>query len=596
MAKTNLKQKTQVKQAFSKTAIQAIFLILAVSLTLVMDGSLSLLAAAQVQAVVDRTGVALGESIQLSVTLEGGDGEPDISVIKMFKVISKGSSTSYQFINGRSSHQKNYNFVLLPLREGELTIPAIPVKIDGKVYTTRPITIQVQKRGTAEDSQDLFLKVDVSNRTPYVGEQITCTFTLSNAIQISDAHFAKPDFEGFTAKELDNQSSQSTIINGREYIQRALTYILIPLKSGSLTIDPAEIQLNVIRRSQRRRSLSPFDDFWGRNEVEPRFLQTEPLTLTVKPLPEVPPSQKFSGLVGTFNLSARIEKTDLTVGDSVTHTLTLSGNGNILDAPDLRPAAPDAFKQYADSPQEEVQLTAAGYHGKKIFKTALVPVTAGEYELPELTLTYFDVAGKTYRTLSTPPIALVVAPSQTADASDSKAPAAPTAKSKSEVVFTGRDILPLKEDLTALENQTAFSLSAFIVWLLIPAAGYGAAKFLSDYLRKEESRQKHQARLARKALKAAAKADMNDPAYLSFLYRALVAAIRAKSGTAGESLTWAETEALLLQSGCDGETARKAAQLLEEIESANYSGGRAGRNDRQALLAKTTSMAGRLLK
>lgn len=596
MANARKRKIYRTEKFFLKIVVPTIFLFFTATLILLGDGSRSLLWAAQVKALVDRTSVTLGDSIQLTVTIEGGKGEVDVSVIKMFKVLSRGASTSYQFINGRSSHQVIHNYVLVPLKEGELTIPSLPVKIGGKVHLTQPVTIQVQKRGTADNSQDVFIKVDVSNQTPYVGEQITCTFTLYNAIQISDAHFAKPDFEGFTAKEIENQSTGSTVINGREYIQRALTYILIPQKSGSLTIEPAEIQLNVIRRSSRRRSWSPFDDIWGRNEVEPRFLQSEPLTISPKPLPPPPQSRKFSGLVGRFSLSAQMEKTDLKVGDSVTHTLTLSGNGNILDAPDLRPDVPPSFKKYTDSPQEQVQLTSTGYRGEKIFRTAIVPVEAGRFTLPEVSLTYFNVDEEKYQTLATDPISLTVAPSNTMNSSDSAPATGPDAKPKSEVVFTGRDILPLKEDLEALESRSVFSLTAFVLWLLIPAAAYGAAKLSRDYLRKEESRQKHQARQARKALKAADKADVKGKAYLSLLYRALVAAIRAKSGTTGESLTWAETETLLLQSGCDEKTSQEAARLLEEIESANYSGGLTENEDRQTLLAKTKSMTGRLLR
>lgn len=595
MAERFLNQRYQVKKVSMKVIFHPFFF--SVCLILFFGNGVAPVWAAQVQAVVDRTAVTLGESLELSVTIEGGDGEVDVSGIEAFKVISRGSSSSFQFINGRSSNQKIYSYTLLPLRDGQLTIPALPVEIDGKVQQTRPITIRVQKRAAAaQDSQDVFIKTRVSNDTPYVGQQINCTYSLFNAVQISDARFVKPEFTGFSAMEIQNQNSERTVINGREYIRRDLSYILIPRKSGVLNIEPAEIQLNVVQRSSRGRTRSPFDDFWGRSQVESRFLQSDSLSLTVKPLPPLPQSLTFSGLVGQFELAAQIEKTDLTVGDSITYSLTLKGNGNLAEVSDLRPSVPASFKSYKDSPQEEIELTPAGYEGKKIFRTALVPVKAGRYVLPAVTLTYFDVDKEKYATLATKPIDLVVSPATTRDAPTNRTTAGPSSKSKNEVVFTGRDILSLKEDLGALEHQAPLPLTVFLLWLFFPAAGYLGVKFVSDRLQKEDGRRKRQARQARKALKTAATADAEGKEYLSLLYRALVAAIRAGSDTKGESLTWAETENLLLRSGCDQETAREAARLLEEIESANYSGGKAGSGDRQSLLTRTKSMAGRLLK
>ena len=578
---------------FSSSAIYVLFF---VCLALLIEGATTFVWAAQVQAVVDRTTISFGESIELTVTIKEGDGEVDVSAMDSFRVTSSGSSSNFEFINGRSSRKMIYNYILLPTKTGPLTIPALPVTVGGKTLYTQPITINVQKRAFQnKDSRDLFLKVRVSNQTPYVGEQISCTFTLYNAVEIRNAQFRKPEFKGFNAKELEKQNTRRTIINGKEYILRELTYILIPQKNGLLTIEPAELHCNIVQRSSRHRMRSPFDDFFGRTRVEPRILQSEPLSLTAKPLPPVPQSKPFSGLVGRFKLEADIEKTEVSVGDSVTLTLTLKGNGNIPDAPDLRPKAPDAFKQYDDSPQENIQLTPTGYEGQKIFRTALVPVKEGDYLLPKVTLTYFDIKKETYQTVTTNPMTLKVKSSGKDNSQIPQTQFAPKA-TKRKVTFTGRDILPLKEDLDALENQTTPSVTWFLLWISFPAAGFWAVRLVSGLLRKEESHRKRMVRKARKIIKAAVKADPKEKEYLSLLYRALVATIRTKSNTKGESLTWSEAKTLLQQSGCNGEILHEATQLLEEIETENYRGGRSNLEGRRELLSRTQSIARRLLK
>jgi hypothetical protein len=316
----------------------------------------------------------------------------------------------------------------------------------------------------------------------------------------------------------------------------------------------------------------------------------------VKALPQMTQSGTFSGLVGQFQLDAKIEKNVLTVGDSVTLTLTLSGNGNILDASKVHMKIPATFKHYDDTPQEEIKLTPHGYVGKKIFRTALVPVEAGNFSLPEVKLVYFNVKNERYEILSTAPIALTVNPSNTPNSQIVTTDPISSGKPKSQVKFTGRDILSIKEDLDALKSHSAFSLTDFLIWLMIPVAGFLGVKLTTGYLLKENSRQKQMARQTRRTLKAAAKTNPEEKEFLSLLYKALVTAVRTRSGTQGESLTWNEAKMLLRQNGCNEEIGQEVALLLEEIESANYSGAKVNIEERRKLFAKTQSITGRLLK
>ena len=597
MARSCLECKYLKKRTFLNRIFSAVLVATLSGLMLMLAGRPSLAWADQVQAVVDRTTIGLGESLELSVTIKGKNGAVDVNGIDAFKVISSGSSSNFEFINGRSSHKTLYKYVLLPTRTGRLTIPALPVTINGKILYTKPIHIRVQKNASfGKDSKDIFLKVRVSDPNPYLGQQLSCTFTLYHAVEISAAQFQKPDFKGFSAEELKDQNTRQTVINGREYVLRELTYILVPQKTGPLTIGPAELNCNILHRSRPGQMLSPFDDFFGQTQVETRVLQSEPLSLTVKPLPPVPPSTAFSGLVGQFKLGAKIERAHFSVGDSVTLTLTLAGNGNLMDAPNLRPPALAAFKQYHDSPNDEIRLTPAGYEGKKQFKTALVPVKAGNFVLPKVTLTYFDIQKKAYQTLATDPLALKVEPAKTTSGQTSQIKSEAPAGAKREVIFTGRDILPLKEDLDALENRTMLSLNWFLVWIFLPAIGFGVLRLTFGILRKEDNQQRKMVRKSRNLLNMAAKTDPFEKEYLSLLYGALVAAIRTKSNTFGESLTWSEAESLLRQSHCDQETIHEATRLLTTIETKNYSGGRMSLQERRELLAMTQAIARKLLK
>jgi hypothetical protein len=551
------------------------------------------LADVTVRAEVDRTSLAPGESLELQVTVNGGKGEADLSGLTDFKVISRGTSSSVQFINGHMSREETNTYLLIPQRKGRLTIPALAVEVDGKIYHSDPITITVTDQpDTGEpgsNDKEVWVTHEVSNSTPYENQQITYTFRLYNTVQINDAKFQPPEFEGFSAKEIKEQRSYRKIINGREAMVSEIDYVLIPLKSGGRTIEPAVLQVGIIRPDRTRRQ-SPFDNFFkdpffNRGTVDTRILQTDPLNLEVRPLPPRPPDRKFSGLVGHFDLRVDAEASDLKVGDSATVAITVEGRGNIMDAQPPGLQVPPAFKTYADNPQEEINLDRNGFHGKKVFRTALVPLKAGQFQLPAVTLTYFDVDQKAYRTLTASAPALTVAASQEASPPPVSITPGGVQPIKKKVTFTGRDILPVKENLAALQSHQPISWVIFLLSLATPALIF-AGTVLVQRLRRQDTRPAALMRTkALQALKTAQKGP--GEAFLTGLHQALTAAILAAAGRMGAALTWKEAESLLLTSGRSAEEARQIAELLSTIESCKFSGQPPAAQQRDALLAQT---------
>ena len=555
--------------------------------------------AAVVRALVDRNRVMVGESIALQVTIAGGDGEIDLSLISGFKVLSRGSTSSFQMINGRTSRKMIHNYILIPQREGDLTIPAIPVTIDGRIYRTAPFRIAVSAQPPAESGRrDVYVTASVSEAAPWVGQQVIYTFRLFNAVQVADAKFQPPAFTGFNAEELEDRKSHRTLINGREYIVTAVTFILVPLTPGELTIEPAVLNVGLMQRSRRPRPFSGMDAFFGRGEIVTHMLQTDPLTVNARPLPPVPPGASFSGLVGQFDLDASLDKSDTRVGDSTTLAVTVKGTGNIMDAAAPDVSIPKPFKSYADNPEETIQKGPQGYSGSRTFRTALVPVQPGEYRIGPIGLSYFDVGSGQYRKIATPAFDVAVAPSETAmtDLQVLRGASPETPSLKKRVEFTGRDILPLKEGLAAIESQQSLPPLRFALLLVLPALGFALASIILQMKKKDDSPERIMADRAKDALKKAASTQCSDTDFLSALHRALVSAILGKHGAMGTSLTWSEAQHQLLQLGWDAKEARSAAQLLETVESFNYSGQVLGRAKRSELLDGTRKTVRRLLR
>ena len=538
---------------------------------------------ADIRAFVDRTVLAPEESIQFTITSKGSEATIDISPIKDFQVMSRGTSSSVQIINGQVSREVTYNYILLPLREGQLTIPALTVITEGETSLTQEIRVTVTQKPQRQDITDpVFAEATVSDATPYVGQQIIYTFKLFRQIQIVNAKFQKPAFSGFTAKEIGEQTSYTSIVSGKQFDVSSISYVLIPISTGEKTIEPAVLECDIVTPRQGRRN-SPFDSFFDdpffeRTTVEPRIYRTKPIRIQVKSLPPYNGKETFSGLVGQFDIQAKLDNTLLHVGDSTTLSLVINGRGNIMDAEQPFFTVPDGFKIYKDNPQENVKLDNTGYFGQKTFKIALVAIQPGKYVLPPVQLSYFDPAKNQYQIRSTPVISVEVVPATEKEPLNTySTPESILPSPKNKVEFTGRDILPLNESLDAIENEKSLSLIFFILLLMVPAVIYLGIRGIGIVIQKEDNPSIQMAKRSEKALKNARNESKSgssdtDNIFFTHLYRALVSGILSKAGMIGESLTYTEAEKLLCSQGYSEDLCKKAATLLERIESAKFGG------------------------
>lgn len=557
-----------------------------------------------IQAFVDRNRTQLDTPIHLTLRLPGRGGSVDTSIIEDFDVHSRGTSTRVQIINGRTSQEETHAFLLAPRRAGTLTVPALAVTIEGKTYHTGPIVVEVTRQGEdrASEDQDIEVHAQVSDTSPYVGQQFIYTFLLRYGVEIANTQYTPPDFSGFTAKQIGEQQARQRVVNGRRYQEVTLSYVLIPTKSGEWTIGPAVLRCDTVDRHSRRSPAQdrvfndPFfsDSFFGNRRLVPRVLKADPVPLTVRPLPLETGAAPFSGLVGQFTMEASLETEEMKVGDSVTLSIRIKGSGNIMDAdpPPLR--IPDAFKQYADSPQGDIQLGAAGYEGEKIFRLALVAVTPGSHPVVLAPMSYFDPKEGKYRPLSVSQMWIRVQASDTPQEAPVvySSPAGNEALpgvAKKKVDFTGRDILPIKTGLDALESSGPLSDPLFVTALFLPALIFLIAQV---FLRLKHKNGNPAAIMMQKsvmAMKLASRAvGGTGEEFLSHLYRALVYAVCSRAKTCSEALTYEEARQLLHATGISEEEADRVRDLMKRIDSARYSGMSLDFSDQSTLLAETT--------
>lgn len=469
-----------------------IFILLGLSILLLLP---NLVYGVSVSASLTKTTLTLDDRIRFTIAVEGVQNAPQPSippiVYEYFDVSSSGTSSSVQIINGSVTQSLQFNFILTPKKIGSFTIPSITLSYQGQDYSTEPIQVNIIQGGTFSQggqgtsrnfptdkaqASNLYLETEVSNRNPYIGEQIIFTARIVSAYQLTNPinWINPPVFDGFLVEELgDKEISQYTkLINGRKFNILEVRKILFPVKSGQIIIPQVGMQCGVLM--PHRRGTSPFDDFFdfGFGNTELKNLYSNPIEVNVLELPQGKP-HNFSGLVGNITLTAELGNSHIKMGESTTLTLKLKGDGNIRSLNQINVQGIDNFKSYDDTPEFKIFLSGDKLLGEKIFKKALAPLKAGTYNIPPIEISYFDNSTKQYKVAKSNPFVITVEPSS--EKEELVVVQQQTiGTNKKDVKILGKDILDIHTSLSSLksENITSFSITLYFILFLFPIGGY----------------------------------------------------------------------------------------------------------------------------
>lgn len=378
--------------------------------------------------------VIAGRPFQLTYTVNQRCRDLNAPEFTDFDVLAgpySSTSSSISFVNGRrtSSYEQTYTYTLMAQRTGTFTIGPASIKVDGSNYQSNGVRIQVlpedqqpqqtasQGRGQGQQSSQGSQGSQVSSENLFVRTITTKTkvheqeaFMIMYKLYFANVDVAQltnntklPEFTGFLKQELEQGEIQTELehYNGRNY-QTAVLYrtILYPQHSGDITIDPARFEA-VLRVQTRQQVRSIFDDFFGSYTNVTKMLTAPGVTIHVAALPGGKPAG-FSGGVGKFTLTPSISQTELQANDAVTIKLDISGSGNmkLLKTPSID--WPEGFEPYDPKVTNNFKTTSSGVSGTKSIEYLAIPRSAGDYTIPAVHFSYFDIEDKAYKTLSTP--------------------------------------------------------------------------------------------------------------------------------------------------------------------------------------------------
>lgn len=382
--------------------------------------------------------VVSGDQVRLVFTVNSQDIKdfraPSIKGFDVLMGPSRSQQSSIQIINGKrtSNSSTAFTYILLAGSPGTYTIPAASVEVNGEKVFSNAISIKVlpqdqnsgnsgnngggsasssrsQAAGSRISVNDLFITATASKTTVHEQEAILLTYKVYTVVNLRQLYGKMPDLKGFHTQEVE-LPQQKTFNKGRNYNTTVWSqYVLFPQQTGKLEI-PSITFDGVV--AQQTVSDDPFDAFFnGGGYVEVKKKITTPkVVINVQPLPAKPAG--FSGAVGEFKLASSINATDVKTNDAVTIKLTLSGTGNmkLIGTPEVK--FPQDFEIYDPKVTDDYKLTNSGLTGTKTFEYLAIPRHAGNFTIPAVEFTYFDLKSNSYKTLKTEAYNLKVAKGQ----------------------------------------------------------------------------------------------------------------------------------------------------------------------------------------
>ncbi|HEV7404647.1 MAG TPA: BatD family protein [Chthoniobacteraceae bacterium] len=437
----------------------------------------------QVQAGFSPDSAEVGETVQLYIEITaGGD---DVERAPMFKVdgldcqfVARTRQPGVRKENSRFVPVQTISYIyqVTPTRAGNFTVPAIPLQIGGRRYTTNPVALRVRPEENAADTSDRSGRAEIilPKKTAYVGETLLTELRLSVDDQLRARLESLPilEAEAFTKTKPGDVRTNNLVRNNRSYDVTSVRTALTPTKAGKLTVGPVEFQY--VAEIPRPRSpggpRSLLEQLLGNSmngfsQLQQITATSNPVELNVKPLPIAGRPANFSGAVGQFTLRAQGSPAHIKMGDPITMTVTVSGTGSFdrVTAPVLAEAA--GWRAYPPTSSYKGR-DITGVNGTKNFEIAVIPEEKKQ-EMPVYEFSYFDPEAEKYVTLKSDRLPLQVEGEAPLTAPETRGPTQLPAPTPPPPKPT--DIVGLRYEVgTVRAAQPMYSQRAFLLVQLVP--------------------------------------------------------------------------------------------------------------------------------
>lgn len=363
------------------------------------------LSGAAVIATVDRDEVELNESFTLKVIVDSAiEVVPDVSALEQdFYIGSTSQLSNTTIVNGQISRSRTWTYMLMAKHDGELTIP--PITVAGEQSDPLRITVSPQA-DVLPGEADIFVTSEVDHTESFVQAQILYTVKVYRAVATRQPRLSDLSVEGVEVlKEMAGEErSYESILNGKAYNVVERVYALFPQESGELNIAAARFEARVLRDNR----------ITGR-----KIFESAAINVLVSPIP--PPPADFPNAAWFPAKSVELSQVwsrlpdNLPAGEPVTRHITVTALGQLeTQIPVIEPTVSESIKVYPDKPELRNAAVPKGILASRKDQYAMIGVTPGTVELPELKLPWWNIDSGVWEVATLPGATINILPSANA--------------------------------------------------------------------------------------------------------------------------------------------------------------------------------------
>ncbi len=388
--------------------------------------------AQRVQTIVPDRPVVIGTAFQVQyVVLEPADlSNFTPPVFENFEIVSgpnhyRGSAV----LNGRVQAIENITYTLVPGRTGKLVVKGLKAAFrSGLEMHSKDAVITVvaqpaqsfSARSSFTDAvfygpstnvnldrvinENLFIRAEVSKKTCYVGEAITASFKLYSRLQSASELVRVPSLYGFSVIDvLDIREAHQAVetIDGKVFNTSILRQVqLYPEQAGKLVIDEMVLKNEI-----------EFDDSLENDKktIVHKELRSKPIEILVKALPAKRPGS-FSGAVGSFSISSGLDASKKEVNQPARFSVRITGSGNFIQMPEPVINWPAGIESFEPLISDELNTSKIPAQGVRTYTYQVSADSAGKYQVPAVSFSYFDPGKDSFKTIHTAALELEIVP------------------------------------------------------------------------------------------------------------------------------------------------------------------------------------------
>jgi len=545
----------------------------------------------------DSRQLRVGQTATLRLVLTDGTARdvPHVPASEQLRISYQGQSQSYVSVNFRTTRMVTYQYAVTALQPGPAWVGPVEVELKDGRARAAILALSVEERdavdpGAAQLQASLRTGVEQVQQPQEVwqGQTVVYELRFSHRDRVYDARWTQPDFEGFATEPTAEQTQREYRLQdaGGSVQVHEIHVPLVVTSVGKREIPPAVLTAQFpVQRQRSRRRRSAFDDIWGNGllqDTRSEVLSSDAIGLRARPLPQQGRPSGFDGLVGSFRVTAGLSERQVALGDSVTLTVRLEGNGSLagLRLPPM--AEQDGFRAYDDEPDISGQVKDGRFLGLATLKRALVPTQEGQQTLPPLRFCWFDPATGSYVEQALPAMALHVLPGESAQAPMESFGGQEHA-AQADVEALGEDILPIHASISPRDQRFHLSAPLPLILLLLPGLAL-ALQLVADLRLRGRTR----ARRLRALRGQLASLPPQGEARLAAMEGAFREAAALVIGGSAAGITPER-----LQRELPGAQGEEAAALYGRLVSARYGGASPDAELEEALLSLCNKLLGR---